>query len=42
MLHANFSDTKIVELAWLNAAENYYNLPAAILGIGSDRLSDAA
>jgi alkylhydroperoxidase family enzyme len=33
-----FSETEIVELTWLNAAENYFNLQAGILGIGSDNL----
>jgi alkylhydroperoxidase family enzyme len=34
-----FSETEIVELTWLNAAENYFNLQAGILGIGSDNLA---
>jgi alkylhydroperoxidase family enzyme len=37
-VRACFSDTEIVELVWLNAAENYFNLQAAILRIGSDGL----
>ncbi|BCM91008.1 hypothetical protein IAD21_02872 [Abditibacteriota bacterium] len=35
-----FSDTEIVELTWLNASENYFNLQAAVLGIGSDCLAE--
>jgi AhpD family alkylhydroperoxidase len=35
----NFSETEIVELVWLNAAENYFNLQAAVLGIESDQLA---
>ena len=34
----HFSETEIVELAWVNAAENYFNLQAAVLGIESDEL----
>lgn len=37
----NFSDTEIVELVWLSAAENYFNLQAAVLGIESDQLAGA-
>ena len=37
-VRAHFSDTEIVELFWLNAAENYFNLQAAILRVGSDGL----
>jgi alkylhydroperoxidase family enzyme len=37
-VRACFSDTEIVELVWLNAAENYFNLQAAILRIDSDGL----
>lgn len=40
-LRAHFSDTEIVELIWLNAAENYFNLQAAVLEIGSDGLAAA-
>jgi alkylhydroperoxidase family enzyme len=35
----HFNDTQIVELVWLNATENYFNLTAAVLGIGSDELA---
>jgi len=35
----NVSDTEIVELVWLNAAENYFNLQAAVLGVESDQLA---
>ena len=38
-LRAHFSETEIVELTWVNAVENYYNLQAAVLGIGSDELA---
>ena len=41
-LRAHFSDKEIVELTWVNAAENYYNLQAAVLGIGSDELAGTA
>lgn len=34
------SEVEIVELAWLNAAENYFNLQAGVLGIESDGLAD--
>ena len=34
-----FNEAEIVELAWLNAAENYFNLQAGVLGIESDGLS---
>jgi len=33
-----FTETEIVELVWLNAVENYFNLQAHPLGIGSDGL----
>lgn len=34
----HFSDTQIVELVWLNATENFFNLSNAVLGVGSDDL----
>jgi AhpD family alkylhydroperoxidase len=34
----HFTDAEIVELLWLNAVENYFNLQAHPLGIGSDDL----
>ncbi len=37
-LREHFSETEVVELTWLNAAENYFNLQAAVLDIGSDEL----
>lgn len=37
-LRQHFTETEIVELMWLNAAENYFNLQAHPLGIGSDGL----
>jgi len=33
-----FSDKEIVEITWLNATENYYNLMAKPLGLRSDEL----
>lgn len=41
-LRAHFTETEIVEVAWVNAAENYFNLQAHPLGIGSDELLMAA
>ena len=37
-LRPHFNDREIVELTWLNALENYYNLINLPLGIGSDGL----
>jgi AhpD family alkylhydroperoxidase len=37
-----FSEPEIVELTWLNAAENFLNLTTIPLGIGSDGLCEAA
>src|SRR5207245_292144 len=37
----HFSEVEIVELVWLNASENYFNLQAAVLGIDSDGLTMA-
>ena len=37
-LRPHFNDREIVELTWLNALENYYNLITLPLGIGSDGL----
>jgi len=34
----HFTDKQIVELVWLNATENFFNLSNAVLGIGSDDL----
>jgi alkylhydroperoxidase family enzyme len=42
LVKREFSDTQIVELAWLNASENYFNLQAAVLGLDSDGVSTAA
>lgn len=39
-LKNNFSDTEIVEITWLNAVENYYNLINKPLNIGSDELCE--
>jgi alkylhydroperoxidase family enzyme len=41
-VRTHFTETEIVELAWVNAAENYFNLQAHPLGIGSDELLQAA
>lgn len=38
-LRGHFSDTEVVEVTWLNAAENYFNLQAHVLEIGSDGLA---
>jgi hypothetical protein len=37
-LREHFSDSEIVEITWLNALENYYNLLSKPLGIESDNL----
>lgn len=37
-VRAHFTEPEIVELAWANAAENFFNLQARALGIGSDEL----
>ena len=37
-LREHFDETEIVEPTWVNAAENYFNLQAAVLDIGSDEL----
>lgn len=37
-LRRHFTDTEIVEITWLNALENYYNLLNLPLGIESDGL----
>jgi len=36
---AHFTETEIVELTWLNAAETYFNLLGTPLNVGSDDLS---
>jgi AhpD family alkylhydroperoxidase len=36
----HFSETELVEIVWLNASENYFNLQAAVLGIESDGLAE--
>jgi AhpD family alkylhydroperoxidase len=41
-LTRSFTETEIVELMWLNAVENYFNLQAHPLGIGSDGLRAVA
>ncbi len=38
----HFSDDEVVELAWVNAAESYFNLQAHPLGIGADGLRERA
>jgi hypothetical protein len=37
-VRAQLTETEIVEMTWLVAAENYFNLQADVLGIGSDNL----
>ena len=37
-VRAHFTEAEVVEIAWVNAAENYFNLQAHPLGIGSDEL----
>ena len=37
-MRAHFTEEEIVEVTWVNAAENYFNLQAHTLGIGSDEL----
>lgn len=39
-LRLHFSDKEIVEITWLNALENYYNLINRPLRIGSDNLCE--
>lgn len=41
-LREHFSEVEIVELTWPNAAENYFNLQAAVLGIESGGLAALA
>ncbi|MCK5360042.1 MAG: carboxymuconolactone decarboxylase family protein, partial [Gammaproteobacteria bacterium] len=41
-LRRYFTDTEIVELTWINAAENYYNSLMIPLGIESDELRQIA
>jgi alkylhydroperoxidase family enzyme len=35
-LRKNFNEREIVEITWINAIENYYNLISIPLEIGSD------
>lgn len=37
-LKKHFSEKEIIEITWLNATENYYNLMAKPLGLASDEL----
>lgn len=37
-LQDHFSDKEIVEITWINATENYFNLMAKPLGLSSDQL----
>jgi AhpD family alkylhydroperoxidase len=37
-LKMHFSDKEIVEITWVNASENYFNLMARPLGLASDDL----
>lgn len=41
-VRAAFTEVEIVELVWLNAAENYFNLQNSVLGIESDGLARPA
>jgi AhpD family alkylhydroperoxidase len=41
-LRAHFDDREIVELTWLNAAANFFNLIAVPLGLESDGLLEIA
>jgi len=41
-LRKHFTDVEIVELTWINAAENYYNSLMIPLGIESDELRQIA
>jgi alkylhydroperoxidase family enzyme len=41
-LKKHFTDVEIVELTWINAAENYYNSLMIPLGIESDHLRELA
>lgn len=38
-LKKHFTDKEIVEITWLNAVENFFNLQAKPLGLSSDELS---
>lgn len=41
-LRKHFSEKEIVEITWLNARTNYFNLQAIPLGLSSDGLSETA
>ena len=41
-LREYFSEKEVVEITWLNATENYYNLMAKPLGLHSDELKPTA
>ena len=41
-LRKHFGEREIVDLTWLNAVGNYYNLMAVPLGIESDGLEEIA
>ena len=41
-LRRHLGETEIVEIAWVNAVENYFNLQAHPLRIGSDELLEIA
>jgi len=41
-LRAHFSEKEIVELTWLNAVGNYFNLMAVPLGLESDGFEEIA
>ena len=39
-LRQYFSDKEIVEITWVNASENYFNLLAKPMGLDSDNLKE--
>ena len=41
-LRKHYSEKEVVEITWLNATENYYNLMAKPLGLHSDELKPTA
>jgi AhpD family alkylhydroperoxidase len=41
-LRRHFDDSEIVDISWVNAVENYFNLQAHPLRIGSDELLEIA
>ena len=41
-VRAHFSETEVIELAWIAAAETYFNIQAGVLRLGSDGLAERA